>query len=153
MLSKDRIGALLLLAFSSAYWYYTYQIRMLPFQRDQAFNAQTMPEALAVMGVVLSLALIIFPSDRSQPDLKGYQWLTGFTMLVLMFLYGITLRPLGFISSTSLFLMGGYLALGERNVLKLVLASVPISVGFWALMSYGLDIYVEPLPSFLRERG
>ena len=44
-LSKDRIGALLLLAFCCAYWFFTYEIRMLPFQRAQAFHAQTMPEA------------------------------------------------------------------------------------------------------------
>ena len=148
-LGNDRIGALILLAFCCAYWMLTYDIRMLPFQKTQAFNAQTMPEALAVMGVVLSLLLLIFPGNNERVRLSGYNFALGAFLLVLMTIYGFVLRPLGFIVSTSLFLICGYFALGERRPLFLVLASVPLVVAFWALMTLGLDIYVEPLPSFL----
>lgn len=153
MLSKDRIGALLLLTFCLGYWYFTYQIRMLPFQKQAAFNAQTMPEALSVIGVVLALLLLVFPGSDERLSLTGFRWKQGLAMLGLMVFYGLTLRPLGFIASTSVFLMAGYAVLGERRPLTLVLASVPIVVAFWALMTQGLDIYVAPLPEFLREVG
>jgi len=153
LLSKDRIGALLLLAFCLGYWDLTYQIRMLPFQKAQAFHAQTMPEALSVIGVALSLLLLIFPGSHERLQLKGFKWGTGITMLGLMVFYGLALRPLGFIASTTIFLIGGYFTLGERRPVVLILASVPIVIGFWVLMTKGLDVYVEPLPEFLRSIG
>ncbi|MEM7528472.1 MAG: tripartite tricarboxylate transporter TctB family protein [Pseudomonadota bacterium] len=145
-LSKDRIGALLLLVFCCGYWYMTYQIRMLPFQAAAAFNSRTMPEALAVLGTGLCLLLLVFPGSDEKLELKGFKWGLGAMMIGLMVFYGLALRPLGFLLSTSIFLMGGFLALGERNPLTLILAAVPITVAFWALMNYGLDIYVQPLP-------
>ncbi|MEM6441325.1 MAG: tripartite tricarboxylate transporter TctB family protein [Pseudomonadota bacterium] len=151
-LSKDRIGALLLLAFCCGYWVLTYQIRMLPFQAASAFNAQTMPEALAVLGVALCLALLVFPGSSEAPNVAGFKWGLGLVMIALMVAYGLTLRPLGFLASTTLFLIGGYVALGERNPLMLLLASVPVVFGFWALMTWGLDIYVAPLPALLTGR-
>lgn len=150
-LSKDRIGALLLLAFSAFYWFHAENIRMLPFQKEAAFNAQTMPLALSVLGVGLALALLVFPGSKDGLSLKGFNWKIGALMLVLMVFYGLTIRPLGFILSTSVFLMVGYYALGERKPLMLILASVPLVVAFWLLMTQGLDIYIEPLPDFLVE--
>lgn len=148
-LSKDRIGALLLLAFCGFYWFHATDIRLLPFQKTAAFTAQTMPYALSVLGIALALALLVFPSGKDGLDLRGFKWSIGVAMLVLMVFYGVTIRPLGFILSTSLFLMIGYYALGERKPLTLILASVPLVVAFWLLMTQGLDIYIEPLPDFL----
>lgn len=145
-IGKDRIGALLLLVFSAAYWYFATDIRMLPFQRGSAFNAQTMPLALGALGVGLSLAIMIAPGSDARVSLRGYDWPRGIAMLALMIAYGLTLRPLGFILSTTLFLACGYAVLGERRLLVLVAASLPVAVGFWALMTLGLDIYVAPLP-------
>jgi putative tricarboxylic transport membrane protein len=150
IVSKDRIGALLLLVFCLAYWYFVYDIRLLPFQKTQAFHAATMPEALAVLGTVLSLALLVFPGSDEAPAVRGFKWGTGAAMLVLMVLYGLTVRPLGFIVSTSLFLIAGYAILGERRPLTLILASVPLVAIFWALMTQGLDIFIEPWPEILR---
>ncbi|MEL6264087.1 MAG: tripartite tricarboxylate transporter TctB family protein [Pseudomonadota bacterium] len=151
LLTKDRIGALLVLAFCSAYWFFTYDIRLLPFQQAAAFHARTMPEALSVLGVVLCLAILVFPGSDEKLDLRGFKWGLGAVMLGLMVFYGLTLRSLGFIPSTTLFLIGGYMALGERKALTLLLASLPVVVAFWALMTHGLDIYVAPWPEFLRE--
>lgn len=148
-LSKDRVGALLLLAFCCGYWFMTYQIRMLPFQASSAFNAQTMPEALSAIGVLLCLAILVLPGSSERLEVAGFKWGLGAFMIALMVFYGLTLRPLGFLASTTLFLIGGYAALGERSPLMLLAASVPIVVGFWALMTYGLDIYVAPLPAIL----
>lgn len=149
MLTKDRIGALLLLAFCASYWWLATDIRMLPFQQTQAFNAQTMPLALGALGSAISLAILIFPGSNDKPEVSGFKWGLGLTMLVLMVFYGLTIRPLGFIASTTLFLIGGYVALGERNPITLILASAPIVIAFWLLMTQALDVYVAPLPAFM----
>ena len=149
MLTKDRIGALLMLAFCAAYWAFAYDIRVLPFQRNDPFNAQTMPLVLGAAGVIICIAILITPGSGEKLDVRGYNWVLGAGMLLLMVGYGLILRPLGFLISTTLFLVGGYLMLGERSPITLLLASVPLVVGFWVLMNYGLDVYVAPLPSFL----
>ena len=150
LLSKDRIGGLLLLAFCIAYGLLSQEIRLLPFQANAAFHARTMPEVLTVLGIGLSLATIIFPGSREKPSLAGYGWVTCGVFLGLMSLYGFTIRPLGFLLSTSLFLMIGFALLGERKPLTLVLVAVPLVVVFWVLMTQGLDVFIEPLPAFLR---
>lgn len=149
MLTKDRLGALLLLAFSAAYWWLASDIRMLPFQKTQAFNAQTMPLALGAIGVVLSLAILVSPGSSDKPEVAGFRWGLGLAMLVLMVFYGLTIRPLGFILSTTLFLIGGYMLLGERRPLLLLAAALAPVVAFWLLMTQVLDVYVAPLPEFL----
>lgn len=153
MLKKDRIGGFVLLVFSSAYLYNAYFIRMLPFQKTQAFNAQTMPEALGVLGIGLSLAILITSGKSEKLDLKGFNWGIGAWMIGLTIFYGFTIRSLGFIPSTTIFLMTGYIVLGERNPLILILTSVPLVVAFWFLMTEGLDIYVAPWPTFLGRIG
>ena len=149
-LTKDRIGGLLLLIFCLFYWWKISDIRLLPFQANQAFTPRTIPEVLSYLGIGLSLAIIAFPANREPFELKGLNWPLGFAFLVLMSVYGLTVRPVGFLLSTSLFLMIGFALLGERSILKLLLFSVPLVVAFWILMNYGLSVFIEPLPVFLR---
>lgn len=149
MLTKDRIGALLMLAFCGTYLALAFEINLPPIMRNEPFNAQTMPLVLGVVGVVISFLLLVSPGSPEKVDLAGYKWGLGVAMILLMVAYGFVLRPLGFILATSLFLIGGFVSLGERNPLVLILASVPLVFGFWALMNYGLEVYVEPLPEFL----
>lgn len=150
-MSRDRIGALCMLAFSIAYGVFSQQIPLLPFQRNQAFTAQTMPEALAILGIVLSLILLIRPGSDARIDVTGYNWGRAAALCVLMVLYGFGVRPAGFIVATILFLAAGFWVLGERRPTVLLGVSVPIVVGFWALMTQGLDVFIEPLPAFLTE--
>ena len=151
--SKDRVGGLLLLAFCIAYGLLSREIRLLPFQMDAAFHARTMPEVLTVLGVGLSLIVMIFPGSAERPKLAGFQWGRCLLFLGLMSLYGLTIRPLGFILSTSLFLMIGFALLGERRPHILLLVAVPLVVVFWVLMTQGLDVFIEPLPAFLKADG
>lgn len=153
-LTKDRIGGLLLLAFCIAYGLLSQQIRLLPFQQNVAFHARTMPEVLTVLGIGLSLVVIVFGKRQSgetprpfSEAFAGYQWLKVGLFLGLMSLYGLTIRPAGFLLSTSLFLIIGYMLLGERRPVRLLLASVPMVVLFWLLMTKGLDVFIEPLPA------
>lgn len=148
--TKERIGGLLLLAFCLFYGWKIYDIRMLPFQANQAFTPRSIPQILAVLGVCLSTLIVIFPSNRERLSLSELNWPLGLAFLALMSVYGLSVRPMGFLISTSVFLIAGFAMLGERNILKLVLVAVPLVVAFWALMNYGLSVYVAPLPWFLR---
>ena len=150
MIAKDRLGGLLVLIFCLIYAWQSQNIKLLPFQLNSAFHARTMPEVLAVLGIGLSILVIIFPGNRERLLLKELNWPLGLAFLALMSIYGLTVRPLGFLLSTSVFLMAGFAMLGERNIIKLVLVAVPLVVAFWVLMNYGLSVFIEPLPSFLR---
>ena len=145
-LNRDRIGALVFLAFSLFYGWKVFDIRVLPFQRAEAFTAQSMPFALAVIGVLLSLALLLKPSTGGV-QAEGFRWGLGAALCGLMVIYGLTVRPLGFIPATTFFLIAAMLTLGERRWLLILGASIPIVVAFWALMAKVLDVYVAPWPN------
>ena len=147
--TKDRVGGILMLLFCCLYAWKIGDIRLLPFQANQAFTARTMPEVLAVLGVGLSVALIVLPGKSGFLSLRDLNWPLGLVFLCLMSLYGFSVRPMGFLLSTSLFLMAGFALLGERSAVKSILVAVPLVVLFWALMNYGLDVTIRPLPVFL----
>ena len=147
---KDRIGGTLLLIFCVTYGLLSQNITLLPIQARAAFTARTMPEVLTVLGIGLSLLVLIFPGSHDRPQLRGFKWGTAVLFLVLMSAYGLTVRPLGFILSTSLFLIAGFAMLGERSPVKLFLVAVPLVVAFWVLMTQGLDVFIEPLPWFMK---
>ncbi|WP_282608144.1 tripartite tricarboxylate transporter TctB family protein [Pelagibius sp. Alg239-R121] len=150
MLTNDRIGGVLLLAFSVAYGLLIFDIPLLPFQAQAAFTARTMPEALSVLGILLSLTMIIKPSSDARPEVGGFLWKRGAIVCVAMVLYGLTVRPGGFLISTSLFLIACILILGERRLWLILVASVPVVLFFWVLMTQLLGVFIEPWPEFLR---
>lgn len=149
MLNRDRIGALFLLTFSLAYGALTFRIPLLPFQAQAAFTARTMPEALAVLGAGLSLLLLLKPGD-GRTDIEGFQWGRGALLCALMVLYGLAVRPFGFLISTSAFLAASMLVLKERRLSVLLGASIPVVVLFWLLMTQVLDVFIEPWPQLMR---
>ncbi len=150
LFSKDRIGGLILLVFCVSYGFLSQQIVLLPFQAKAAFHARTMPEILTVLGIALSLMVIFKPGSGEMPKLGKQNWLVAGLFLALMSLYGLTIRPFGFIFSTSVFLIAGFALLGERSVMKLLLIALPLVVGFWVLMTQGLDVFIEPFPWFMQ---
>lgn len=114
-LSKDRIGGLLMLAFRALYAWKIGDIRLLPFQANQTFTPSTIPEVLAVLDTGLSVLVILFPCSDQRLSLTGLNWPLGLAFLVLMSIYGFTVRLLGFLAATSLFLIIGFAMLGERK--------------------------------------
>jgi putative tricarboxylic transport membrane protein len=102
LMTKDRIGALLMLAFSVAYGLLSYRIPLLPFQEAAAFTARTGPKALAVLGAALSLMLIVKPGGEA-PETAGFNWGRGAILCGLMLVYAATVRPFGFIPATTIF--------------------------------------------------
>ena len=58
--------------------------------------------------------------------------------------YGFAFVPLGFIAATILFLLMGFLTLGERRIPVLVILPVIFTFAFWAVMTQLLGLYLAP---------
>ncbi|WCN10112.1 tripartite tricarboxylate transporter TctB family protein [Marinomonas mediterranea] len=146
VITKDHIGGLVFLCLSAAYGFYTGDISMLPGDEYEPFNAQTLPNILAIMGIILSLALIVTASRNAEDrlSLKGYDFPIIIKLLALVVLFSFALEWVGFLISTIFFLVGGYWLLGERRPKTLIIASVPFAVFIWFALSQLLDIYLAP---------
>ncbi len=71
------------------------------------------------------------------------------SVLGLMVVFALLLRPLGFFVSTFSFLVIGAMVLGERKLFLLSIVSVIGSGGIWYLVQEVLGIYLRPWPWFL----
>lgn len=145
-MTRDRVGALFFLAFSVAYGLLAQDIRMPPFAAE-FFTARTLPTALAGLGAVIAILMIVLPQRGpsmadTAAEWRGLAWwkigLLGIDMLV----YGWLITRIGFITSTSLFLIAGFMILGERRPAVLLGASVPVVLAFWAILDQLLGIYL-----------
>ncbi|HCH01566.1 MAG TPA: hypothetical protein DEV85_06725 [Vibrio sp.] len=144
-ISTDRISALLFLLFCLGYGYQTTEIMLFPGDEYEPFTARTLPFALAIIGSILSLLLLV----TAQPDEKRgiashFDWKLLISFLILMALYGFGLTWLGFVIATGGFLLGGFYLLGERKKSILFGTSFPFAFAFYLLLTQGLDIYLEP---------
>ena len=81
--------------------------------------------------------------------LTDYKLGQALILLSLMVAYALLLRPLGFILSSSLFLILSAAVLGERKWLVLVPVVLATSVGVWYLVQQVLGIFLRPLPFFV----
>ncbi len=145
MLYRDRIAALVFLVFCLGYGYQTSLIPLFPGDEYEPFTARTLPTLLTFIGVGLSLLMLVTSKpEQDSVELGQLNWrlLAGF--LGLMALYGAGLTYVGFVLATSLFLLGGFYLLGERNKKILFGASFPFVIAFYLLLTQGLDIYLEP---------
>ena len=146
-LSRDVAASLGFVAFSIAYGWQATGIDIFPGQEYEPFTPQTFPLALAVIGAILGLAQVMKSLRAPAPEAAGwgrYDWTRVGLLLLSMVVYGATFTWLGFLVSTMLFLAAGYLILGERRVLIVGAASILVTVGFWAIMTKVLGIYLAP---------
>jgi len=151
-ISKNVIGALIFFIFSVCYGYYAQQIPLYPGEEYDVFTSQSMPTLYAALGIfvsVLAMILSVIADMKSKDNTSATPqyfdksgWIKVVSLLVLMVYYGATLEQLGFILSTISFLIFGYLILGERSKKRLFLASVPVVIVFWAIMTQLLGIYL-----------
>jgi putative tricarboxylic transport membrane protein len=150
LLSRDRVGGLIFLIFCLAYGHQTTIIPLFPGDEYEAFTARTLPWMLTTAGIFLSLLLIVMaqPNEKSGAVL-GFDWKLLIIFVLLMIAYGFGLTWLGFVLATSLFLLAGFWALGERRKSVLLGASFPFVTAFWLLLTQVLDIYLEPGYLFL----
>ena len=152
-ISTNVIGALIFFIFSVCYGYYAYQIPLYPGEEYDVFTSQSMPKLYALLGTLVSALAIIMSvltdsrtSDETEESANGFDkkgWFQVASLIALMVYYGATLEQFGFILSTISFLIFGFLILGERSKKRLFLASVPVVIVFWAIMTQLLGIYLS----------
>ena len=152
-MTRDRISALFFLAVSIAYGLLATDIRVPPFAA-QGVTARTLPYVLAGTGAFIAILMLVLPpKDRSAASGSGglfaewgdYAWAKVILLGLDMLVYGYLLTRIGFITSTSLFLIAGFLILGERRIQILLLASVPVVVVFWFILNQLLGIFLGDL--------
>ncbi|WP_428036996.1 tripartite tricarboxylate transporter TctB family protein [Amphritea sp.] len=146
IMTKDHIGGMVFLCLSLLYGYYAGDIQMLPGDEFEPFTARTVPHTLALLGGLLSIALLLTAerTERKRLSLSNYDFALVAKLLVLIVVFGLALEWIGFMLATMLFLMGGFWLLGERRLKTLLLVSIPFAVGIWFILAKLLDIYLAP---------
>lgn len=153
-MNLDKLIALVFMVISIIYGYSAYNFQLLPFERSMPFLPNTMPMAISVLGVLISLIILISKSDMDDDDgsgmslknLKYYKTGQASGILISMVVYALILRNVGFIPSTILFLFISSWILGERKIFKMTIAAVLGTVPIWYLVQEVLGIYLKPLP-------
>ena len=148
-LNSGSVGALLFLVLSIVYGYFALGIKLLPGEENEAFNSQTLPIALSVLGICLSLLELFFSIKKSHlinkiEFPKRRDLVTFLGLIAAVCVYALSLKYIGFLISTIAFMFVCAFILGERKPRTLFLASIVFVVCFWALLKYGLEVYVDP---------
>ena len=145
ILTKERVGALFFLLLSLVYGFLAYEIKLYPGDEYEAMTARTLPIVLSGLGIVFSLVLIATAKKEALGrDIAGLDWRPVILLMLLSLLYGFALNWLGFLVSTTIFLMAGFWILGERRLKILLLVAVPFVFIFWFGLTQLLDIYLAP---------
>ncbi len=157
-MALDRWVAILFLAVSLVYGYSAYNYPLLPFERNMVFLPNTLPMALSVLAVIVSLIIAVAPRMTKDPDSLGdvdlaqlRRFKIGQTLGLVgaMVLYALLLRPIGFLTATALFIAGTSIILGERKFQVLIPIAIVTSGAIWYLVQETLGIFMRPWPAFL----
>jgi putative tricarboxylic transport membrane protein len=144
-LSKERIGALFFLVVSIAYGYFASEIKLYPGDELDPMTAQTLPYVLSAMGITFSLFLLINGNHKEfGSGFAHLNWKPVIALMLLTLFYGFSLDWLGFLISTTVFLIAGFRILGEKRIKVLLLVAVPFVFIFWFGLTQLLDIYLAP---------
>ncbi len=149
-MAREKVGALVMLLFSMAYGLLALKIPLSFLAQNEFFTSRTMPYALAVLGVLIALLILVFPTTDPEgkrslrEETHGMDWKTAILLVGGMIVYGLTMKWIGFIISSILFLLVGFYILGERRIKRMLLASIPWVVMLWFIMSSLLGVYIAP---------
>lgn len=158
-MALDRWIALVLLGLCLAYGYtawFTMDGNLAPFMQRNPIWPSTFPKMLSILGIIATCA-ILFGFEKSEDTVADidYRRLTEYKLgqalflLGLMVAYALCLRPLGFLFSTSAFLILGSFILGERKWQLMLPISFIATFAVWYLVQEVLGIYMRPLPGFI----
>ena len=160
-MALDRWIALIILLICVAYGYtafFTMDAGMPPFMRRSPIWPSTFPKSLAFLGIIISLSIVlgmeksdvnIKEGDINYRNLGQYKTGQAFLLLLFMVAYALFLRPMGFLVSTTAFLVFSGALLGERKLLRLFLISGVSTGVIWYLVQEVLGIFLRPFPFFL----
>ena len=160
-MALERWIALVFVAVCLIYGYaafFTMDGALAPFMRRNPVLPSTFPKILAVMGLVTGLVILFAGNKSASGPVEGeidyrrllsYNFGQALLLLALMVIYALSLRPIGFLLSSVIFLsLGGYI-LGERKLYILAPVSLVAVFGIWYLVQEVLGIFLRPLPWFI----
>ncbi len=158
-MALDRWIALILLGVCTAYGYtawFTMDANLAPFMQRNPIWPSTFPKLLSVLAIAASL-VILFGLEKGETKeldidyrrLHEYKLGQAVLLLGLMVTYALCLRPVGFLISTSMFLILGSFFLGERKWHVMIPIALIATFIVWYLVQEVLGIYMRPLPTLL----
>jgi putative tricarboxylic transport membrane protein len=160
-MALDRWIALIILLICLAYGYtafFTMDAQLPPFMQRNPVWPSTFPKVLSVLGALTCLSILIGIEGPNSPPKEGdinYRRLGDYkigqaaALLALMVAYAICLRPVGFLGSTTVFLIAGSVTLGERRWHVMIPVALIAAVSIWYLVQEVLGIFLRPWPFFL----
>ena len=158
-MALDRWIALVLLGIFIVYGYtawFTMDGGLAPFMRRNPIWPSTFPKVLSILGIAASI-IILFGLEKSEEKigeidhrrLGDYFLGQAVLLLGLMVVYALCLRPLGFLFSSSAFLIIGSFILGERKWHIMFSVALIATASVWYLVQEVLGIFLRPLPMFM----
>lgn len=158
-MALDRWIALILLGICIAYGYtawFTMDAGLAPFMRRNPVWPSSFPKVLSVLGIAASFITLIGLEkgedkigEIDHRRLGDYFYGQALLLLGLMVVYALCLRPLGFLFSTSAFLIIGSYILGERKWHVMIPVALIATGSVWYLVQEVLGIFLRPLPMFM----
>ena len=158
-MALDRWIALMILGVCLIYGYtawFTMDDALAPFMRRNPIWPSTFPKVLSILGIVASMIIVLGLEKVEQKEHDiDYRRLTEYNLgqavllLALMVAYALCLRPVGFLISTSVFLIAGAVILGDRKWHVMIPIAAIASLVVWYLVQQVLGIYMRPLPGAL----
>ncbi|MEN8834337.1 tripartite tricarboxylate transporter TctB family protein [Pacificibacter sp.] len=158
-MALDRWIALILLGICIVYGYtawFTMDAGLAPFMRRNPVWPSSFPKVLSVLGIAASFIILIGLEKGEEKigeidhrRLDDYFYGQALLLLALMVVYALCLRPVGFLISTSGFLIIGSLILGERKWHIMLPVAISATFAVWYLVQEVLSIYMRPLPTFI----
>lgn len=157
-MALDRWIALIFFVVCAVYGYTAYflmDVGLPPFMQRNPIWPSTFPKVLAILGMICSLVILFgFEKSDKEPGAMdiNYRRLTEYNLgqaillICLMILYAFSLRPIGFVTSTVLFLVLGAATLGERRFVVLVPVALIAAGSIWYLVQEVLGIFLRPWP-------
>ena len=158
-MSLDRWIALVILGIALVYSYaafFTMDQLLPPFMQRNPIWPSTFPKILGVLSILVSSLIVLgLEKNKDNKDVMeiDYRRLFDYSLgqavflIIMMAVYAISLRPLGFFISTISFLTVSGYALGERKIFSLFFITAIASFIIWYLVEQVLGIYLRPLPS------
>lgn len=149
-MTKNAVGSIFFLIFSSFYFFNVFNIKKMPGSQFEVMTASTFPFYIGLSGIIISFLILILSFINKDKDflnlkyLKSLDFKTTIKFVFIMIFYGFTIRPLGFILSTIIFLVIGFILLKEKSVKTILLISFGVSIGFYVLLNNILGVYLEP---------
>lgn len=159
-MALDRWIALIILMICIAYGYtafFTMDALLPPFMQRNPVWPSTFPKVLSVLAIITCLSILLGFEKSDGPKegdidyrrMRDYNIGQAAILLALMAAYAICLRPVGFLTATTVFLIAGSVVLGERRWHIMIPVALIASVGIWYLVQEVLGIFLRPWPFFL----